>query len=106
MDRGVVVIFTDKIEYAGFLELLLHLAVEPGKDERDRFLTQRFDQLGEHAHTRRVYMVERFGVEHQPADRRTRSGYRFANAALDVVCVGKEQPIVEAIDQHTGCGLG
>ena len=47
-------------------------------------------------------MVEALRVEHQPVHGCGGTGDRLPDAGLDVVDVGEEQPVVEAVDQHPG----
>ena len=98
----VEVLFADQIEDAGLVQMVARRAMETREDERDGFLTQRLDQLGQHTHAGRVYMVKRLCVEYQPVYGRGRARDSLANTALDIVGVREEQPIIEPVDQYSG----
>jgi hypothetical protein len=61
------VLFADNIKNAGLVQVVTHRVMETSEDEGDGFLSQRLDQFGQHPHAGRVNVVERVGVEDQPA---------------------------------------
>ena len=54
----VEVVFANEVEDAGFPEVFDHRALEPCEDERDRFLSQRLDQVGEELDPGGIDVVE------------------------------------------------
>ena len=61
----VEVLLADQIDDAGSLQVIIHVTVEAGEDERDDS-SRRLDQLGQRTHARGIDMVEGLSVEHQP----------------------------------------
>ena len=99
-------IFADQIQDARFVQMLAHVAMEASKDEGNGLLAERVDQLGEHTHAGRVYVVERLCVEYQPAYGRLSARDGLPNAPLDVVRIREKQAIIQPVDQHSGNGFG
>jgi integrase len=77
-----------------------------GHGELDALLTQRADEVLERGEAGGIDVRHGLGVEHDRAGRRGRAPDRFEHPAPEIAGVGKEEPVIEAVDHDARCHPG